>query len=175
MENPHRAADLLGTFLTKLHILNASSLLPLDTRKREAYSGTTSVPSGYALLLSHVRSKHASVLLVGRIEEDTMRSRNMAPEWRESIDLVGGDIQHPLRSIRRLNRREAEELEAEHAEKQAAKQRAQFMPLQASPSVSQIFNLGAQQPLRPLAVKAPQTPRQKSNSPMPQDIDSGAG
>jgi hypothetical protein len=100
---------------------------------------------------------------------------NMAPKWREAILSEGGNVRHPPRSIRRLIKREDEKLEAEHAQQQAAKQKAKVMPIQASPSVSQVFNFGSQQPLQPPAFEVPQTPRQKSHSPIPQELDSGAG
>lgn len=103
---------------------------------------------------------------------------NIAPKWREAVLDEGGDVRHPSRSIRRLIKREDEKLEAEHAQKQLDKQKAKVTPLtpvQASPSVSQVFNFGHQQPLPFQAVKVPQTPRQKSNSPIPQFLDSGAG
>ncbi|THY15600.1 hypothetical protein D6D01_07865 [Aureobasidium pullulans] len=103
---------------------------------------------------------------------------SIAPKWREAILDEGGDVRHPPRSIRRLIKREDEKLEAEHAQKQLDRQKAKVTPLtpvQASPSVSQVFNFGHQQPLPFQAVKVPQTPRQKSNSPIPQSLDSGAG
>jgi hypothetical protein len=103
---------------------------------------------------------------------------SMAPKWREAIDDEGGDIRHPPRSIRRLIKREDEKLEADHAQKQLNKQKAKYTPLtpvQASPSVSQVFNFGHQQAPPPHAVTVLQTPRQKSNSPIPQELDSGAG
>jgi hypothetical protein len=39
----------------------------------------------------------------------------MALKWREAILSEGGNVRHPLRSIRRLIKRKDEKLEAEHA------------------------------------------------------------
>ena len=99
----------------------------------------------------------------------------MVAKWREAIDIEGGSVRHLPRSIRRLIKREDEKPEAEDAQKQAAKQRNKHIPVQVSPAVSQVFNFGAHQQTPSQAINDPQTPRQKSTSPIPQELDSGAG
>ncbi|KAG9640872.1 hypothetical protein KCV03_g10210, partial [Aureobasidium melanogenum] len=103
-------------------------------------------------------------------------SYSIAPRWREAIEQEGGSIRHPPMSIRRLIKANDELAQQREARKQAEKAKAKAsVPHQASPSVSQVFYIGSQGPPPPTPQEQAHTPRQKSTSPIPSELDNGEG
>ncbi|KAI5207243.1 hypothetical protein E4T38_03391 [Aureobasidium subglaciale] len=88
----------------------------------------------------------------------------MAARWREACDREGGSVRHPPKTIRHLIKRQHEEIEAIHERQQAEKRKGRG-----------VFYVGSQPPVPSLDHPAPQAARQKSNSPIPQELDNGDG
>ncbi|KAI5235057.1 hypothetical protein E4T43_09512 [Aureobasidium subglaciale] len=100
---------------------------------------------------------------------------SVAARWREAIVREGGSVKNPPRSIVKLIKRDDERLNAQYDRQQAEKKKGKGVPLQASPSVSQVFYVGSHPSAQSQEVETPQPPRAKSTSPIPVDLDNGAG